>query len=269
MMMKKIVALLLVITAFSACKKSDRDKDKSTNSSQDYATAQSLAQDVFKMVHQAAMSSQGIVTNPLTNATTLFGCDTIIVDTSSNPMWLKIQFNTDCANNGVTRNGEIKAQFTSKYSQIGTTTKISFNNYRYNGYAVDGYLNYSLSSITNNQPLYVMIADNFKIDEGRKNRAIYFSTNQNFIIQNGISTADFTDDTYQITGTATGRTFSGNSFSASTDGLTQLGNCNWVSSGTALVTPDNLPTRTLQFGAGCDNNISVLLYGKSYEVSLP
>lgn len=267
--MQKIILLVLIVSVVFSCRKSDRDQDKTTKTSQDYGTAQAMAQDVFKMVHQAAMSSQGIVTNSLTNATTLFGCDTIIVDTATNPMLLKIQFNTDCTNNGVTRNGEIKAQFTSKYDVLGSTAKISFNNYYHNGYYFEGVLNYSLTSNTNNQPVFVMIANNFKIDEGRKNRAIYFSTNQNFIIESGATTADFADDTYKITGTATGRTFAGNSFSASTDGLTQLGNCNWVSSGIALVTPEKLAVRTLDFGSGCDNNATVTLYGATSEIVLP
>lgn len=267
--MQKIILLVLIVSVVFSCRKSDRDQDKTTKTSQDYGTAQAMAQDVFKMVHQAAMSSQGIVTNSLTNATTLFGCDTIIVDTATNPMLLKIQFNTDCANNGVSRNGEIKAQFSSKYDVLGSTTKISFTNYYHNGYFFEGVLNYSLTNNTNNQFVFVMIADNFKIDEGRKNRAIYFSTNQNFIIESGATTADFADDTYKITGTATGRTFAGNSFSASTDGLTQLGNCNWVSSGTALVTPQGLAVRNLDFGSGCDKNATVLLYGETYEVTFP
>ncbi|HEY9083720.1 MAG TPA: hypothetical protein VIN73_10325 [Vicingaceae bacterium] len=267
--MQKIFLFVLVVSMLFACRKSDRDQDKTTKTSQDYATAQSMAQDVFKMVHQAAMSSQGIVANPLTSATTLFGCDTIIVDTTANPMWLKIQFNTDCANNGVTRNGEIKAEFTSKYDMLGSTVKISFNNYYYNGYYFEGVLNYSLTNNSNNQPVFVMIANDFKIDEGRKNRAIYFSTNQNFTIESGATTADFTDDIYKITGTATGRAFAGNSFSASTDGLTQLGNCNWVSNGTVLVTPQGLAVRNLDFGSGCDNIGTVLLYGATYEVTFP
>lgn len=184
-------------------------------------------------------------------------------------MWLKIQFNTDCANNGVTRNGEIKAQITSKYDMLGATAKISFTNYYHNGYYFEGSLNYSLTSNSNNQPVFVMIANDFKIDEGRKNRAIYFNTNQNFTIESGATTADFADDTYKITGTATGRTFAGNSFSASTDGLTQLGNCNWVSSGIALVTPEKLAVRTLDFGSGCDNSATVTLYGVTNEITLP
>lgn len=267
--MQKIILLVLIVLVVFSCRKSDRDQDKTTKTSQDYGTAQAMAQDVFKMVHQAAMSSQGIVTNSLTSATTLFGCDTIIVDTAANPMWLKIQFNTDCANNGVTRNGEIKAQFTSKYDMLGTTAKISFNNYYHNGYYFEGVLNYSLTSNTNNQLTFVMIANGFKIDEGRKNRAIYFSSNQNFTIESGATTVDFTDDSYKITGTATGRAFAGNSFSATTDGITQLGSCNWISSGTALVTPQGLAVRNLDFGSGCDNSATVLLYGATYEITFP
>lgn len=267
--MQKIILLVLIVLVVFSCRKSDRDQDKTTKTSQDYGTAQAMAQDVFKMVHQAAMSSQGIVTNSLTSAITLFGCDTIIVDTTANPMWLKIQFNTDCANNSVTRNGEIKAQFTSKYDMLGTTAKISFNNYYHNGYYFEGVLNYSLTSNTNNQLTFVMIANDFKIDEGRKNRAIYFSSNQNFIIESGATTADFTDDSYKITGTATGRAFAGNSFSATTDGIIQLGSCNWISSGTALVTPQGLAVRNLDFGSGCDNSATVLLYGATYEITFP
>ena len=65
---------------FVGCKKSDRDDDTSTNSSEDYAIATGLVYDIFKIIHQASSTSQGIVSTTNLDSTSVFGCDTIIFD---------------------------------------------------------------------------------------------------------------------------------------------------------------------------------------------
>ena len=72
--MRKLVTIIITSTIlFIGCKESDRDNDTTINSCQNYAIAQSYAYNIFKVVHQAALSSKGIAINHLADTTTLFG----------------------------------------------------------------------------------------------------------------------------------------------------------------------------------------------------
>lgn len=264
--MRKLIALLITSSIFFiGCKDSDRDNDTNINSCEDYATAQSYAYDIYKIVHQAALSSKGITANNLADTTTLFGCDTLIVDTTSSPMTIDIQFNGTCNN----RNGSIYATFTNKYDTLGSSVSITLNNYTYNGFAISGTINYSFSGIINGEPNYSINFNNITIKD-IKERVLSWSASQTIKVSNGETTADFNDDSYSISGSSSGRTFVRNNFTTLTNtDLTLLGNCQWISAGTASVIPDNKVPRNLNFGSGCDNKATAKIYEISYEVVIP
>lgn len=268
--MKKI-GFLVLISSFLvvSCKDSDRDKDTSTNSCTDYGMAQSYAFDAFKIVHQAALSSKGITANNLADTTTIFGCDTLIVDTSTTPMTITIQFNGTCNNAGDTRSGSITATFSNKYDAIGTSINVSFNNYNFNGYPIAGSINYSFNGVISNIPTYNLSFNQISF-KNSKELYLTFSGNQTVGVTSGETTAAFSDDSYSISGTSSGRAFAGNEFNStiSTD-LTLTGNCNWISSGISTVTPANKVPRTLNFGSGCDNKATAEIYDVTYEIVFP
>ena len=264
--MRKLVTIIITTTIlFIGCKDSDRDNDTTINSCEDYATAQSYAYNIFKVVHQAALSSKGIATNHLSDTTTLFGCDTLIVDTTSSPKTITIQFNGACNN----QTGSIIAAFTNKYDNLGSSVAITLNNYSYNGYPITGTIGYSFNGIINNEANYNINFSNINI-KNAKERILNWSANQTIKIANGETTATTNDDTYLINGSSTGRAFAGNDFTTLLNSdLTLLGNCNWISSGTATVSPENKQPRVLDFGSGCDNKATAKIYNLSYEVVIP
>ncbi|PKP46768.1 MAG: hypothetical protein CVT95_06560 [Bacteroidetes bacterium HGW-Bacteroidetes-12] len=268
--MQKIIISFLVLSfiVFFSCKKSDRDEDKTTSTSQDYAMVQSIALDLFKIVHQAALSSAGISANNLTTTTSIFGCDTLIVDTLSSPMSISIKF-TNCSSNGAVRNGIINATFSSKYDVSGTNTILHFNNYSHNEMPVSGEITIFNNGLVNGKPMYGFTSNGFKIDTGKKNRNLFWNANQSFTQYLGETTADFTDDSFKIIGISNGRAFAGNTFTTNTDSLFYLGNCNWISTGIATVRPENLAIRKLDFGSTCDNKAVVTLFGQQYEIAFP
>jgi hypothetical protein len=231
--------------------------------------AQSYVYDAFKVVHQAALSSKGITSGNLADTTSLFGCDTLIVDTLTNPMTIVIQFNGTCSNNNNDRYGSITASFSGKYDALGTSVNISFNNYRYGGYPITGSINYSFSGVISSLPTYAISVSNFSI-ENSKERLLSVSGNQTLKITAGEMTASVNDDTYIITGSASGRAFEGNDFSAIIDNSLDLaGNCKWISSGITTVSPENKQPRILDFGSGCDDKASAKIYGLNYEITIP
>lgn len=268
--MKKLCFLMIMSTILiAACKDSDRDTDTSINSSTDYAMAQSYVYDVFKMVHEAALSSKDITTNNLSDTTTLFGCDTLIVDTMSSPMSITIQFNGTCSNNSNSRSGSIVATFSNKYDNFGTAVNISFNNYIYNNYPINGNISYTYGGVISGVPTYNFSINQFSI-KNSKELSVTFSGNQSLGIISGKTTAEFNDDTYSISGTASGRAYAGNEFNATINtNLSLLGSCKWVSSGITSVSPENKVPRNLDFGSGCDNKATAKIYTISHEIVIP
>ena len=264
----KILLILVLATSIFSCKDSDRDEDTTTNSSTDYAMGQSLVYDAFKLVHQAALSSKGITSTHLADTTSLFGCDTIIVDTLSNPMTLTIQFNGICNGNTNDRSGSITASFSSKYDILGCVTTVSFDNYMYNTYPIGGAVTYTYNGLTGTTPSYSYNAN--KIIISKNDGRIEWSGNQTLTIASGETTAITTDDSYTITGLASGRAYQGNEFSVMIDtDLLLVGDCNWVSSGIATVSPENKNPRVLDFGRSCDAIANVRIYSLDYEIEIP
>jgi hypothetical protein len=251
------------------CKKSDRDDDTSTNSSEDYAFSTGLVYDVFKIVHQASNTSQGIVSSTTVDSTTVFGCDTIIFDGSTNPKTLRINFD-NCSSSTNSRSGYIDVSYNGFYDDLGTVTTISFNDYTLNGFTfIAGTISYQYNGIVNNFPTYSLTFNEVKI-RNDQNQKVFYSGSYQLAIIDGELTPLFNDDVYEITGSTTGRVFKGNAFSAQiVDKLTINGNCDWVSSGQALVKPESKTTRALNFGSGCDNKITVTLYDINYELEMP
>ncbi len=266
--MKRFNLLVIIALFIFGCQNSDRDQDTSTNSSTDYAMGQSMVYDAFKLVHQAAMSSKGISVVNLADTVSLFGCDTIIVDTLSNPMSITIQFNGNCTGNGKVRTGSIMATFSGKYDVLGCLVNISFNNYGYSNYLISGTISYSYNGLNGTSPSYAYNPNKVIISDSTK--SIEWSGNQSISIDAGELTAGVTDDSYTISGTASGVTYAGNEFSATIGAyLTLLGSCNWVSAGKVTVSPENKNPRVLDFGAGCDNKAIVKIYSLDYEIVFP
>ena len=270
--MKPFYALLFILfmLGITSCKDSDRDEDTTTNSSEDYATGQTIIHDVFKIVHQVAYSSKGFTTNNLTDTNTIFGCDTLIIDTISNPKKITIQLDNPCSFNSVNRSGTIIITTTSKYDTPGASTSVSFTNYKYNNYSIlSGTASIVYNDSIDGKPNYSFNTSELKI-ENNKQRSISIQNTQRFSIQTGETTATFTDDTYSISGTTNGTTFEGNNFTATiTTNLTLLGSCRWISSGAVDVSPDNKAVRKLNFGSNCDNKASVSIYDINYDIVLP
>lgn len=268
-MRKLFLIALASCFIFVGCKKSDRDDDTSTNSSEDYAFSTGLVYDVFKIVHQASNTSTGIVSSTTIDSTSVFGCDTIIFDGSTNPKTLRVYFD-NCSSSTATRSGNIDVSYNGFYDDLGTITTISFNDYSLNNFTfIGGTISYQYNGDVNNFPTYTITFNEVKI-RNNQNQKIFYSGSYQLSVINGESTPLFNDDVYEITGSTTGRVFKGNAFSAQiVDKLTINGNCDWVSSGKALVKPESKTTRALNFGSDCDNKITVTLYDINYELEMP
>jgi hypothetical protein len=164
----------------------------------------------------------------------------------------------------------LTASFNGFYNISGTTTSIVFSDFSFNGYTIiSGTMSYQYTGLTDSFPTHSISFNELKI-QNTLNQKIFYSGNHQLQIIQGKSTPEISDDVYSISGSNTGMAFKGNGFSSQiTTNLNLAGNCNWINSGIVTVKADNIPTRTLNFGSGCDNKISVSIYSTNYELVIP
>lgn len=91
-------------------------------------------------------------------------------------------------------------------------------------------------------------------------------------IQGMATPEDESDDKYSITGTANGTNRNGKTYTANiTTALVKATTCAWIESGVLDITPQDRPTRSLDYGtvgSGCNNDATVTINGNTYTLEL-
>lgn len=272
------IASSLVCSAllFSACKKDSAATDSDTESAQDNALAESSFNDVTTITDQAAYSgsvNMRVVSTDREDGSLGSACATVSIDTASTPHVITIDFGTtNClCNDGRNRRGKIIASFTGRYRDAGTVIAISFNNYFVNDNQLTG-----TKKITNNglnaagNLVYTIEVNGSVIKANGAGTATWVSTRQREWIAGSATPLVLSDDVYSITGTASGTTAKGKSYTISiTKALVRKMSCRWFESGVLDVTPQGKPTRTLDYGStGCDANATVTILGHTFPIVL-
>ena len=264
---------------FTACKKDSTATDSDVESAQDNALAESSFNDVTTITDQAAYSGSvnmrvaGSSSADKEDGSLGSGCATVSVDTLSNPHIITVDFGaTNClCNDGRYRRGKIIASFTGRYKDAGTIISISFSNYFVNNNQLTG-----TKKITNNGPnaagnlVYTIEVNGSVIKANGAGTATWVSTRQREWIAGASTPLVLSDDVYSITGTASGTTAGGKSYTINiTKALVRKMSCRWFESGVLDVTPQGKPTRTLDYGAtGCDANATVTILGHTFPIVL-
>lgn len=267
------------IIAMPSCKK--RKLNRSTDSAQDDAVAQSAFDDVFHVTDEAASDENGV--NKISSYS--FGsCATVTLtpdlpDTTF-PKTMIVDFgSTNCTgNDGVNRRGKIKAVFTGKYRDAGTVITVTPDNYYVNDYKVEG-----TKTITNKGKNSAGNT-NYDIDVSGTvttptNDKITWESNRNREWIAGESTTFLTDglsgifdDVYSITGTGGGINRNGRAYTLTiTKALIYQVGCRWIKEGTIDLEPEDLKKRVIDFGSrteSCNNDATVTIDGKTYNIKM-
>lgn len=268
--MRNLLYLLIIVAIGLGCKKSERDEDILTNTSEENAYAESLYADVYKMVHNAAMKTKGI-SSSLTTDTTLFGCDILTADTSVTPKLLTIDFRfSGCvATHGISRKGKIIAEFTGHYPDSNSIINIQFLNYNFGKYKVNGNI-----SIVNrgrnalgNQIITFFMQDGTIVED---RSTIRWQANKSWEYTKGATTTTFSDDEYLVTGTSFGYNGNGNEYDSEVIIPNRITTeCFQITAGNQIINVKNLSTRTIDYGNGaCDRDAIVNINGEEVTVKL-
>jgi len=273
-----LMALFVITFSFTACKK-DSKADTDTQPAQDNSLAEGNYNDANTMVDAAASMGTSFSFRTATNTEVareenIFGgCTTVTVDTVSTTRTITIDFGTSncmCADLR-NRRGKIVATWTGKYRDAGTVVTISFVDYFVNDNQIKGTHKTTNMGLNNAGNLVYKIEVNGSIVKANNGGTItWASTRQREWVAGSTTPLNILDDTYSITGSASGTTAAGDSYTITiTKALVRKMSCYWFESGTLDVTPNGRLTRTLDYGStGCDNKATVTIAGTTFNVTL-
>ncbi len=259
------------------CKKDQEDND--TSSTSDNAFADATFNDVTNISDEAGIS--GSVSNyrlgqPADDGI-LTSCSTVTFDSinSADADTIHINFGaTNCTgNDGRNRRGEIVVVYSGRYRDSASTHTISFNNYFVNDNQVLGTKTVTNLGHNSSGHLVYDINVNGQIVLASNAGTITWTSTRQREWTQGESTSIWSDDMYAVTGSASGTSADGHTFTANiTSPLIRnmsLGCRRHFVQGTCVVTPDNKPARTIDFGSGaCDDVATVTINSHTYTIHL-
>ncbi len=262
--MKKIILLGAVTVLAFSCKKEeakDQVKEQANNdytSSTDQAISDVLWQDIQKQSDEASQS-EGVAVR---------SCGTMTLNPiGSFPTTLTIDFGTaGCiGNDGRFRKGKIVTVLSGPWRDSGTVVTINPDNYSVDGYKVSGTKTIENKGRINGNLTYDVDVTNGQIiyptgDTATRDSDVtyeWIAGESTTFMSHG--TAGILDDIYLIRGNYTGVDRNGLPYTANTttDIRKEL-SCKWPVSGGLDITPQGLPTRSVDFGNGtCDDDATV------------
>ncbi|THU30392.1 hypothetical protein FAM09_30005 [Niastella caeni] len=271
-------ALCLITFSFIACKK-DSKADSDTVPAQDNSLAESNYNDVNTMVDASANAGTSFSFRQATNDNTarieniMGNCGSVTIDTTSTNRTIVINFGTSnclCLD-GRNRRGKIMATWTGKYRDQGTVVNITFDNYFVNDNQIKGtHKTTNMGLNASNNLVYKIEVDGSIVKANNGGTITWVSTRQREWLAGSSTPLNILDDTYSITGNASGTIASGEAYTINiTQALVRKMSCYWFESGKVDVTPAGRLTRSLDYGSsGCDNKATVTIGGATFDILL-
>lgn len=281
--MKTNLNMLMAVTSLSvvmltSCRKDkDEEIDNDTASVVEYAMADNAFSDVSSISDEAYDGSLESYRSA-GNARILTTCATITFDTSSSPKTLTIDFGTtNClCGDGNYRKGRILVSWTGPYRDSGSVRTITFDNYFVNYNQILG-----TKTVINNgtngsgHPIFTVTVNGSIVWDpqyfGGGGTSTYTSTRTREWSA-GFNTLAWNDDVYLISGTASGTTRVGSSYTMSTsEALKKEIGFRHFTDGVLNFTPSGKYTRVIDYGyvnGGRDNLAQVTINGYTFTVQL-
>lgn len=269
--------LLLSISAFvfTGCKKDEEDSD--TSAAGDNAFAESTFNDVTNISDEAGVS--GSLSNYRLGEPDgiLTSCATITFDSvnAADQDTIHINFGTsNCTgNDGRNRRGEILVYYSGNYRDSASVHTLTFNNYYVNDNQILGTKTVTNLGHNSSGHLVYDINVNGSIILANNAGTITWTSQRQREWTLGEGTPAWSDDTYSVTGSASGTGADGHTFTVSiTSPLIRnmaIGCRRHFVSGTFVLTPDSKPARTVDFGSGtCDDVATVTINTHTYTIHL-
>ena len=261
------IASVLIFT-LASCQK---NWDALINSAEDNALAELTFNDVNQIADEAANGNLSSYKSD--DASSGLGpCAFITNDSTSTPRMLTIDFGSvNCLSmDGRNRRGKIIVSYTGKYRDAGSSATYSFDNYFVNDNQILGSKTLTNMGTNTAGNIWYDISVSASIVKADGSGTITWNSDREREWIAGYSTPARGDDEYRITGSASGVSASGDSYSASiTSPLHRSLACRFIDSGVIDITVGSFSTRTINFGSGtCDNTAELTVDGRTRTINL-
>lgn len=273
-----ISAIMAIIIFASSCKKDEATEmekpEVDTQTTQDESAAQSEFDDVI-IISEEAIDSAYSETYPTTTIS-VAECATVTSDTVANT--LEINFGADgCLGyDGRVRSGKITITYIGNYRVPGSAFSVDFSNYTVDGISVSA--NISYYTVERNEAGNLtftteILNGNLIYPDGY---SVKYESTRSVEWTEGEATGELLDDIYEISGHSSGVNSNGVGFTTETLVPITLKTACWNEyifypvKGIKLITPNDEPTRSIDFGNGeCDKVITLSIGNVEYTVTLP
>ncbi|MEI2760247.1 MAG: hypothetical protein BWX95_02363 [Bacteroidetes bacterium ADurb.Bin141] len=275
-----IVALAIVMS-FSSCKKDKSDADYDYSMATDMSLAENTMEEVTKMADQAGDYGQLMTYRNSTSATvTAIGCAAVTIENVTatiKKMTLDFGATDVTCMDGKRRRGKIFVQFEGNYRDANHEHTISFENYFVNDYKIEGTRKITnIGKDSQNQTVFSINADinisnpNGKTMTWQSQRTRTWIAGENTTF-NTDSINGVKDDIYSVTGSGSGKSFNGTTFSANiTEPLIISLQCRFITKGKAELSPGEQAIRYIDYGDGtCDAIAAITINGVTYYREIP
>lgn len=270
------VTVLLLALNIASCKKEETVTDKDTQAASDNEQAEAISDDAMRKADAATKGQSSFkFSGTAAGYDMMLACATVTRDTSvANQTTVTIDFGTtNCTSaDGRKRRGKIIYSFSGNYFLPGSVRNLSFENYYVDDHKVEGTHTITFAGLdsTTNYYTWNIQANNIKITLPDGKSHTWSSTRKREMLTGANTILDFTDDSYQITGSATGKNINNVDYSVTIDvPLKVAASCRYIMSGKATLKATGIEDRIIDFGDGtCDNNATVTIGKLSYVIPL-
>ena len=194
---------------------------------QDNALGERAVGDVFGMVNTNATSGKSSAT-----------CGDFSFNGVDNTLTITFPAGGCTGEDGVTRSGIIRAQYTGAWLQIGSSVEITFDGYKRDGKELNGTIIVTFTS-GGAQPVFGMTASNMSLTFSDGAQVTWGSSNSYTWTAGALTPFDNSDDSYTISGVTEGVARNGNEYRRVSTNLVTAPDCKWFTSGEILLTVTN------------------------------
>lgn len=284
---KPLAILVVGGIVFFSCKKDNNsspgnspDTDSTVSLSTSAATTDNMFSDTYDVLGQTTAGNNYLNARIATNGRadevdTIPACATITVspaDTGTYPKTVTVNFGTGCTGwYGVTRSGSITFTFSGHLKNPGTTVTATYNNYKVNGYLVQGnYSVYNASSLSNGI-MFTSTVTNGKVTYPNGFQWYSYSGTRTIRQTGGIGSPNYNTYVFSITGAHSYASWTGRTLTDSvTTPLVKQVSCENIVSGTVAFTYNGLIKGTLDYGGGnCDSTATITVGSFTKTIILP
>lgn len=281
-LLNSLLALATTSLILTGCQKKEED-DSDTDSSKDNAFAESMYSDAANIADEAGQKGSVNTYKVIGNDNILSACATVTkyaVNTADQDTVIADFGTTNCqGNDGRYRRGKILVIYTGKFKAPGSTHTIKFDNYYVNDNKIDGSKTVKNNGKNTAGNMNWNINVNGTIILASGGGSITWTSSRNRELLSGWNDSDSTitwnSSKWSITGSASGTSAKGVSYSATiTSALIKDLTCTLAgkrhfTKGIVEITPSGKAARTIDFGAGaCDDAATVTIKGKTFNVIL-